>query len=134
MRAMKASTRESDISKAGSSSVRISLSRKKRTRSCVPSSMGEPQTTISGSPISTSHQRVARHFGGPSWVTRSVPMKKSMARHSIHRIEPRQSLGVRTRRVTVLLDDCLGRKGKAWRSAVLVMVCGSKPRVANNSR
>ena len=66
----------SDMSKAGSSSVRSSVSRMARMRSCAVSSMGEPQTTISGSPMSTSHQRVARHLAATSWLTRWLPMKK----------------------------------------------------------
>jgi hypothetical protein len=45
-------------------------------RSCAPSSIGEPQTTISGSPMSTPHQRVARHFAATSWLTRSRPRPK----------------------------------------------------------
>ena len=45
-----------------------------RSRSCAPSSIGEPQTTISGSPISTPHHRVARHFAATSWLIRSFPM------------------------------------------------------------
>ena len=74
---MKPSSLASDISNAGSSSVRSSRSRSARTRSCAPSSIGEPQTTISGSPMSTPHQRVARHFAATSWLTRSGPMKKT---------------------------------------------------------
>jgi hypothetical protein len=52
-------------------------SRQARRRSCAPSSMGEPQTTISGSPMSTPHQRVARHLAATSWLTRSLPMKNT---------------------------------------------------------
>jgi hypothetical protein len=74
MRATKASRFASDISNAGSSMVRITRSRTARARSCAPNSIGEPQTTISGSPMSTSHQRVARHLAATSWLTRSLPI------------------------------------------------------------
>src|SRR3569833_1069136 len=69
------SSRCADMSKAGSSEVRNSASRTLRRRSCAPSSMGEPHTTTSGSPISPSHQRVARHLAATSWLTRSLPSK-----------------------------------------------------------
>ena len=77
MVAMNWSSLGSDISNAGSNRVRSSLSRQCLMWSCLPNSMGEPQTTISGSPMSTPHHRVARHLAATSWLTRLLPMKKT---------------------------------------------------------
>ena len=52
-------------------------SRSARTLSCEPTSIGEPQITTSGSPMSTPHQRVARHLAATSWLTRRLPMKNT---------------------------------------------------------
>jgi hypothetical protein len=103
--------------------------------SWVPSSIGEPHTTISGSPISTSHQRVARHLAATSWVTRSVPMKKisgsPLEPPVLKRASPWASSA---RSVAVLLDHRLGEEGQRLQVGRPVTFCGSKPVRANRSR
>ena len=129
MVAMNWSSLGSDISNAGSNCVRRSLSRQCLMRSCLPNSIGEPQTTISGSPMSTPHQRVARHLAATSWLTRLLPTKKIRGSPEdppvLSRARP-CAWPCLNASVLARMSD-LVRNGRRCRSAVLWMPVGSKP-------
>ena len=105
-------------------------------RSCLPSSTGDPQSTISGSPMSTPHQRVARHLAATSCVTRPGPMKNT----SGSPLEPPVLYWISRPAVSDFIASvlarivALSRNGSACRSSMDRSADGSKPILLNSSR
>ena len=118
-----------DISNAGIKRVRSTRSRASRTRSWVDNSIGEPQTTISRSPTSTPHQRVARHFAATSWLTRSRPIKNTRGAPEeppvLDRTSPSALSAVSSPVFTRI--SSLSSSGKCWRSARVLKSPGTRP-------